>query len=396
MTFGSIESLAPFEAVCAEPFALARRMAACGRRVAGHMCTYTPEELLHAAGMLPVRLLGWTDTTHRADGLIQTFACSLARAVLDLGLSGQLDFIDTMVFSHTCDTIQNLADIWRLNLPGMEVITLSTPVDVGSPHAVRFYRSELARARGQLEKRVGPISDGAIFEAIDLYATHRAEMRRLYAIRREHPGLISASAVQTVALASFVMPKDEHLDLLRRLVGELSRVKSKGPASSVPRVFVAGAACQEPELLGVIEEADCVVVGDDLCTGERGFSIERVDAAACADVADPLESIARMYLGRRPCAAKHLSGHNYAKWLLKTSRDAGADGVVLLFTKFCDPWAFEYPGLRAEFDAAGVPLLLLEVEQHMPPTAQFETRVAAFAEIVGAARTDAARKERQG
>ena len=391
MTFNVLESLAPFEAVCAEPFALARRMAAGGRRVAGHMCTYTPEELLHAAGMVPVRLLGWTDTTHRADGLIQTYACSLVRAVLDLGLSGQLDFIDTMVFSHTCDTIQNLADIWRLNLPGMAVITLSTPVDVGSPHAVRFYRSELERARGQLEKRVGPISDGAIFEAIDLYARHRAEMRRLYAIRREHPGLIGASAVQTVALASFVMPKDEHLDLLRRLVGELSRARSNGPASSMPRVFVAGAACQEPELLGVIEDADCVVVGDDLCTGERGFSIERVDASAYAAVADPLELIARMYLGRRPCAAKHLAGHNYAKWLLKTSRDAGADGVVLLFTKFCDPWAFEYPGLRAEFDAARVPLLLLEVEQHMPPTAQFETRVAAFAEILGAVK-----KERQG
>ncbi|MCX5772346.1 MAG: 2-hydroxyacyl-CoA dehydratase family protein [Candidatus Hydrogenedentes bacterium] len=385
MTFSGVEGLAPFEAVCAEPLALPRRMAAGGRRVAGHMCTYTPEELLHAAGMAPVRLLGWTDTTHRADGLIQAYACSLARAVLDLALSGQLDFLDTMVFSHTCDTIQNLADIWKLNLPGMDVITLSTPVDVGSPHAVRFYRSELARARRQLETRVGPISDGAIVDAIDLYSTHRAEMRRLYAMRREHPGLIGASAVQTVALASFVMPRDEHLELLRQLVGELSRVKSNGPASSVPRVFVAGAACQQPDLLEVIEEAECVVVGDDLCTGERGFSVERVDAG------DPLESLARMYLGRRPCASKHLAGHNYAKWLLNTSRDSGADGVVLLFTKFCDPWAFEYPGLRAEFDAAGVPLLLLEVEQHMPPTAQFETRVAAFAEIVGAAR-----KERQG
>jgi bcr-type benzoyl-CoA reductase subunit C len=349
------------------------------------MCTYTPEELLHAAGMLPVRLLGWTDTTHRADGLIQTYACSLARAVLDLGLSGQIDFIDTMVFSHTCDTIQNLADIWRLNLPGMDVITLSTPVDVGSPHAARFYRSELARARRQLENRVGPISDESIAAAIDLYSMHRSEMRRLFAIRREHPGSIGASAVQTVALASFVMPKDEHLDLLRQLVGEVSERSSESPAPDLPRVFVAGAACQQPELLEAIEEAECLVVGDDLCTGERGFAIERVDAA------DPLESIARMYLGRRPCASKHLSGHNYAKWLLKTSRDSGADGVVLLFTKFCDPWAFEYPGIRAEFDAAGVPLLLLEVEQHMPPTAQFETRVAAFAEIVGATR-----KERQG
>lgn len=384
MTSSQLESLAAFEAACAEPFALPRRAAAAGRLIAGHMCTYTPEELFYAAGMLPVRILGWTDTTQRADGLIQSYACSLARAVLDLAIEGRLDFVDTMVFSHTCDTIQNLADIWRLNLPKMEVITLATPVDIGSPHAVRFYRSELARAREQIEARAGAVPDEAIDEAIGLYARHRAAMRRLYDIRRQHPGLISASAVQTVALASFLMPKDEHLALIDKLNVQLAARRAKSVASKLPRLFVAGAACQQPGLLDVIEETGCTVVGDDLCTGERAFSVEPADAA------DPLERLALMYLSRRPCAAKHLAGHDYAKWLLKTARESAADGVVLLLTKFCDPWAFEYPSLRAEFEAAEMPLLLVEVEQHMPPTAQFETRVAAFAEIVGEARKEQA------
>jgi len=382
MTSTQLDSLARFEAVCTDPFDLPRQAAAEGRRVAGHMCTYTPEELFYAAGMLPVRILGWTDTTQRADGLIQSYACSLARAVLDLALEGQVDFVDTMVFSHTCDTIQNLADIWRLNLPKMQVITLATPVDIGSPHAVRFYRSELGRARRQLEARVGVVAGEKIDEAIELYARHRAAMRQLYDFRRRHPGLIGASAVQTVALASFLMSKDAHLKMLETLNTELASRRAKSTAPVLPRLFVAGAACQQPDLLGVIEETGCTVVGDDLCTGERAFSMEPAEAA------DPLERLALMYLSRRPCASKHLAGYNYAKWLLKTAQESAADGVVLLLTKFCDPWAFEYPSLREAFEGAGIPLLLVEVEQHMPPTAQFETRVAAFAEIVGEARKE--------
>jgi len=376
MSTATTSLVEPFEAVCADPYATARAAAEAGRKVAGYMCTYTPEELLNAAGYLPVRILGYSDSTQRADGLLQAYACSLARAALDLALSAQLDFLSLMVFPHTCDTIQNLADIWRRNISGARNITLATPVNTDSEHGVRFYQSELARVRERLEKWCGPVSDEAIAASIALYNEHRAAMRRLYAVRRANPGVLSARDFLDVVLSSFFMPREEHLGLSKELLAALE----SEPAAPVegPKVFVAGAACQSVDYIAAIEEAGCVVVDDELCTGSRAFAVEE---QSCDD---PLEALARMYLSRRPCAAKHRPGHSFGRDILARAREAEADGVIFLFTKFCDPWAFDYPDMRDVFEQAGVPSLLVEIEQHVAPPAQFHTRVAAFAEMVDA------------
>lgn len=368
--------LEPFQAVCADPYATARAAAAEGRKVAGYLCTYTPEELLHAAGYLPVRIFGYSDGTQRADGLFQAYACSLARAALELALSGQLDFLDLMVFPHTCDTIQNLADIWRRNVAGALHVTLATPVNVESEHAVRFYRAELERVRDLLAAANGPIADDDLAASIALHNKHRAAMRRLYAVRRANPGVLSGRDLLTVVLSSFLMPKEDHLGLLHELVSALESAPA-APATG-PKVFVAGALCQSADYIAAIEDAGCVVVDDDLCTGSRAFAVEE---QACDD---PLEALARMYLSRRPCASKHRPGHSFGRDVLARARNAKADGVIFLFTKFCDPWAFDYPEMREVLEEAGVPSQLVEIEQHVAPPAQFHTRVAAFAEMVEA------------
>ena len=366
----------PFQTVCAAPYATARAAAAEGRKVAGYLCTYTPEELLHAAGYLPVRIFGYADGTQRADGLLQAYACSLARAALELALSGQLDFLSLTVFPHTCDTIQNLADIWQRNVAGALHVTLATPVNVESEHAVRFYRAELERVRDLLAAANGPIADDALAASIALHNEHRAAMRRLYAVRRANPGVLSGRDLLTVVLSSFLMPKEDHLGLLHELVSALESAPA-APAPG-PKVFVGGALCQDADYIAAIEDAGCVVVDDDLCTGSRAFAVEE---QSCDD---PLEVLARMYLSRRPCASKHRPGHSFGRDVLARARKAKADGVIFLFTKFCDPWAFDYPEMREVLEEAEVPSLLLEIEQHMVPPAQFHTRVAAFAEMVGA------------
>ena len=64
------------------------------------------------------------------------------------------------------------------------------------------------------------------------------------------------------------------------------------------------------------------------------------------------------------------------------ARAARADGVIFLLTKFCDPWAFDYPGVREALDAASIPSLLVEIEQDLRPSAHFSTRIGAFAEMI--------------
>ena len=378
MSSGNYKQLEIFESVCADHYVAARAAAERGEKVAGYMCTYTPVELLHAAGYLPVRILGREGVISRADGHLQVFACTLARSALDMALSSELDFLSLMAFPHTCDTIQNLAEIWKENVPETPVLTVSTPVWVDSEHALEFYRKELDRARRFLEAQTGTeICDDAISDSIELHDEHRSMMRQLYELRRERPGSLSGAHMLLVVLASFLMPRKDHLRALTELVVDLESAQLDADAS-LPKVLVLGAACRSEDYLSVIEDAGCVVVDDELCTGSRAFAIEALPDG------DPIDRLARMYLSRVPCASKHCPGSDTAARLVEKVRQSGADAVVFLFTKFCDPWAFDYPYLRDALDAAGTRSLLVEIEQHQPPSEQIKTRFSAFMEMIGA------------
>lgn len=369
------EILNTFEKICADPYQTAREAAASGTKTAGYMCTYMPEELLHAAGYLPVRILGWTEGTQRADGLLQSYACTLARGALNAALSGQLDFLDAMIFTHTCDTIQNLTDLWQRNVPAMRHHVIATPVNTTGTPALTYFRAELERLQAFLEVASGPVSDGAIRDSIDLYQRHREAMRRLYAVRRVNPGCVSGHAFLSVVLASFLMRREDHLRLLEDLLPEMEAMPRRN-VDAQPLVFVCGTVCQSADYMDAIEAAGCVVVDDDLCTGSRAFIVQAVAGP------NPIEALARMYLERVPCPAKHQPGYDMGADLLGQAQRAHADGVIFLFTKFCDPWAFDYPHLRDSLEKAQIPSLLIEIEQHVPPAGHFSTRVGAFAEMI--------------
>lgn len=366
-----------FEVVCAGLYETARQASEAGRPVAGLMCTYSPQELFHAAGYLPVRILGRSGSTHRADGLLQAYACSFARSTLDSALAGELDFLSLVVFSHTCDTMQNLGDLWRRNKPNSRVLIVSVPtLTTGDPSRV-FFRKELQRIRGLLADECGAISDAAIMDSIRLYERHRQMMKRLYTLRRGRPGSLTGRQMASVILASFLMPIEDHLELVGGLLDALEATDD-GRRVDRPRVFVVGSVCQDLDFVAAIEEAGCVVVDDDLCMGSRAFAIGQ------APEGDPLDVLAEIYLARTPCPAFYKPGFDPGRHVLEKTRSANADGVIFLLTKFCDPWAFEYPPMNKTLENAGIPTLMLEVEQHVPPPAQFRTRAEAFVELLQA------------
>ena len=390
MDDGNRTPMEVFTAVCADLYATARAASAAGRRTAGFLCSYAPQELIHAAGYLPVRVLGRPGGTPKADELLQAYACSLARSSFDAALCGEFDFMDLVVFSHTCDTMQNLADLWRSSRPDQHVIIVSAPSVTAGDAARGYYRRVLDDVRAQIEALAGPVSDGALRASIALYQKHRGLIRRLYDVRRGHPDTLNGRDLLTVVVSSMMMPKEEHLALLEPLVAELEAKCGAGApasqttagggctASGAPRVFVAGSVCQNMDFIAALEDAGCTVVDDDLCMGARSF------AQPDAPDGDPMDALVDMYLGRRPCPAFHTPGFDPGAFLVERAKAARADGVVFLLTKFCDPWFFDYPHVNKALEAAGVPGLLVEVEQHLPVPEQFRTRAEAFVELLRA------------
>ena len=367
--------LAPFENVAADYYGYAKEAAAAGRKVAGYMCSYAPQELLHAAGYLPIRILGREGDTHRADELLQSFSCSFARSVLDSALEQEWEFLELVMFSHTCDTMQNVADLWRAHTPHTGVLIASVPTRTDGDAPLRYYVAELKRLKKKLEEKTGPITDEALAASLKLYNEHRSAMQELYTLRNEKAGMLSGAQMMSISVSAFLMDVAAHLALVRDVIAALKAADNTETAS-MPRVFVAGGMCRHVGFIDLMEAAGCMVVGDDLCVGSRSFNHGAVEAAT------PMEALARTYLERIPCPAFHRDGRQPGDALVEAVRRDKADGVIFLLTNFCDPVAFDYVPLKNALEKANIPALSLSVEQHREPPEQLRTRVEAFREML--------------
>lgn len=345
-------------------------------RAIGYLCSYVPEELLHAAGFTPIRVRGTTDSLRQVDAHLQSFTCALCRSTLDQALSGDLSFLSGMVFAHTCDAMQAQADLWRMNTPPAHLVeTVMQPANLGTTAARAYLTSELRRVRERLAAVAGhPIRDSDLAASITLYDETRESVTQLQRFRDQ----IGTSTFFAVLDAAQVMPREIFNPLLKEFLSSLPDVAGdpRRPSRwSGPRLFLVGAVLDEPRLLELIEEVGAQVSGDDLCSASRHFH-EQVGSEG-----DVLANLAAYFLQRPPCPAKLAPLHNPGRHLLEQVQQSRADGVVMVLEKFCEPHAFDYALIRPSLDEAGVPHLLLEMEQ-TPSLEALRTRLQAFVEIL--------------
>jgi benzoyl-CoA reductase subunit C len=347
------------------------------KKVVGYFCSYAPEEIIWAAGALPFRIFSRKAGIHLADQHLQSYCCSLVRGVLEEALSGSLKFLDGVVFPHTCDSIQRLSDIWRLNVPYGFHADVVLPVKLNTDSAREYMLAVLKSFRVDLEKKLDvKITDDALKASMNLYGELRSALRAIYEIRSQNPDIISGADVYSIVKAAMIMDRQELLALLNGIVATLKQSKSIGVASRRTRVVLSGGICDFPDVYPMIEDAGGTVVWDDLCTGTRTFDGD------FAEKAGPIEAIAGRYLDRVVCPAKHNGLTNRADHLVKIVKERNAQGVIILLLKFCDPHAFDYPYLKGALEKEGIPSLLLEVEDQLPPEGQLRTRFEAFIEML--------------
>jgi benzoyl-CoA reductase/2-hydroxyglutaryl-CoA dehydratase subunit BcrC/BadD/HgdB len=325
-------------------------------KIFAHFCSYTPEEVIHAAGILPVRIFG-SHTIEKASAHLQSYCCSYAKRVLEEGLAR---FYDGSVFVHSCDTMQRLSDIWSYSVDEGFHETLVLPVAI--ERGIAYLVKELERFKKKLEEYAGEISDNALKESITIYNENRRLLQELY--ERRKGGHISAVVVDRVMKASMTMLKQEHTALLAEFLEEVELGEY-----SRPRLILAGSVVVDPGVLEIIEEYGLISY-DDLCIGSRYLPL--VEEMS-------LQGIARRYQGMWcPCRAAPAPRGQH---LLEKAKEYDADGIILLLHKFCEPHLFEAVSVKNTLKEHEYPCLQLELEDQPSPE-QIRTRVQAFCEIL--------------
>jgi benzoyl-CoA reductase/2-hydroxyglutaryl-CoA dehydratase subunit BcrC/BadD/HgdB len=223
------------------------------------------------------------------------------------------------------------------------------------------------------------VTPEALTASIRLFNLNRQLLREFFALRRSGRARITASEMQLLVKSSMVMDISEHNAILGELLAALDPDDAM-PADLV-KLHLSGHLCHapRPELLDLIEESGAVVVDDDLFTGFRYISTD------VSESGDPFEALAQWYLERNdnvPCPTRVTIKVDWDTYLLDSLAASGANGVVVLMVKFCEPHMLYYPELRKALEARGVPLLLLETENQGLPVENIRTRLETFVERI--------------
>ncbi len=349
--------------------------------VAGYLCSYFPEEVIDAAGGLAWRILAGTGTISLADLHLQSYTCSLVKGVLEKKMSGHLDLLDLIVFPHTCDAIQRLSDIWRINPTPAIHFDIGCPSVLNTDNSRRYFTESLKRFKTDLETHLSiTIPNRAMNQSIKRQNLIRQGLKRLYELKELNPGLLKGEDLQSLQLAAFVADKTEFLDLLSQLSWELDQENREHKDTRLQppkRIGLSGGICSIPDIHPAIESAGAEVVWDDLCTGLR-YAETLTDETND----DPLNAIAQRSALRPVCPAKHTGTRSRGELLIHAVKQKRLDGIIFILLKFCDPHGFDYPYLKEMLDNEGIPSLLLEMEGGAPPDAALRTRIQAFIEMM--------------
>ncbi|MET1124375.1 MAG: 2-hydroxyacyl-CoA dehydratase [Archaeoglobaceae archaeon] len=321
----------------------------------GYLCTFTPKEMIDAAGFTPVRILAGNTPISFANAHIQSYACSQARGALERALRAELE-VDAVVFTRSCDTLMRLADIWERST-GMKVYSLEFPTRV-SEKSLRFMISELRDFAAKLEEWGGELSFESLREAIELYRQLEEKLAEIFASKPDYELLLKVQQMR-VDKALEILPEPEKGD-------------------DRPKVLITGSVCPFVDVIRLFEDVG-FAIKDDLCTGSRFFTFSYPDVKL-ETFDDCIEYIARKYFEKAECPTKHYDGERRFKRVLKLAEDC--DGVVFLLLKFCDPHFFDYPQLKEKLEEMGKKTLLLELEFPIASYEQLRTRLEAFYEVI--------------
>ena len=348
-----------------------------GKKVFGWLCTYAPEEIIHAAGGLPVRITGYSQEMELEDGTAYLYGnnCSFSRSCFQLGLRDGYDFLDGVVGGTTCDGARRMFDLWRhyIGTPFHHVLTVPRKY---TQAAHDLYYSEVVKFKEHLEEYTGlTISDQALKDSIALYNESRDLLSRLYDFRKLDTPPISGAETMEVLDASFRMPKELFNEQLTSLLKEIEA--SGNVHSCRARLMVTGSVMANPEFIKSIEDQGGLVVTDELCTSTRYWS----DPVILEGDEPPLRAIARRYLNNFPCARMVPSDERFNR-ILDLVRDFKVDGVISQIVRYCVPYAHDVPLLKQRLSEVNVPLLTLDVEYGTSGSGQIQTRVQAFLEML--------------
>jgi benzoyl-CoA reductase subunit C len=332
-------------------------------KAVGCFPVYTPVELVHAAGMLPVLLAGGRGfmDLQQSGRFVQAFVCSIGRSTPELLAHGFLDQLDMFLFPSICEVSRGLSGIMPRHADGKPVFYLNFPQNIESPRSLDFLICEFNRVKSALEALSGKkISDDSILKSFEIYNKRSDLLSKLDSFRAARPWALPASKFYIFRLAGGSIPPEKHIEILTKAFNMTSKEDESGQTL---KMVLTGSFCECPpvELIEALEKAGVSIVADDMLLGQQWWT----DPLPLTG--DPIKALAEHYLKHAVITSVVHRNNPFAvrDSVRKLVKDRKADGVIIAAAKFCTPALSDSSSIVKACEEDGLPYIKLEFEEGM-------------------------------
>lgn len=343
-----------------------------GKKVVAIAPVYTPQEIIHSMGLVPMGAWGADIEINEAKKYYPAFICSIMQTILELGMKGEYDGVSAIVIPSLCDSLKTLGQNWKYAVKGIPFIPMTYPQNRKPDYGIKFTKAGYERVIRDLEVATGAkFSEFALTESNRVYNEHNAVMREFAEVASVAE--ITASQRSDVFKSAWFMLPEEHTALVKQLNEELK----KGPkAEGKTGVLVSGILADSPSLLKILDDNGIKVVFDDVAHESRQY---RTDVP---EMKNPVDALAWKFADMDNCSVLYDRDKKRVDYIIEQAKKHGAKGVIVLMTKFCDPEEFDYVPIKRACEKAGLMNLNIEVDRQMVNYEQANTMIQAFKEVI--------------
>ena len=340
----------------------------------GYFCTYTPVEIIRAAGFHPIRIKGENSENCAADEMLCNNICSYIKTLADKKLSGDLEHLEGIVFTNSCDGMRRLYDAWKRIDDGKKFNYILDIPKSSDDASIQYFAELIKTFKEKLEKRFKlNINLEDINKSINLYNGVREKVTVF--MQRQWNGYIGHSGyeIYTLLKKGINAVPEKFNDYITYLTSVMKKIGDVPNKNTKPKLLIWGSILENEEIIKMIEDAGARVVLDDLCTGSRFFD-KKVDITD-----NPYKSISERYLKKSPCS-RMVNVFERIKNIISLIERRTINGAIYHTLKFCDHTLYDYPLVKKEFQKENIPLLHINCDNSSKSEGQIKTRIEAFIE----------------
>ena len=351
----------------------------------GTYCVMVPQELIYAAGTVPVKLCSGNYTAFFiGDDIAPRDACPLVKAVAGFRYTGLMPVYENcsmMIVPITCDCKKKIAGM--LSEYG-DVMTMHVPTTKNDDD-IDEYVKQLYELAERLESVTGnKITYESLAAAFYKVGRAQYELSEFIRLKKQTPYLVRGTHAMTIMNAAAYMSSENWTDALR-CVNDSLRIRAQKnetvTTKKLPRILLTGSPIVFPNLKIplLIEEMGGIVAGDETCMGERGMW----DPPVITD--NSFDGMMRALANRslRPCPCPTFADNRQRIYRLKQLiKENQIQGVIYHVLRGCLVYDFEYKLIEDELGKLDIPVIRLESDYNEEDVEQLRIRIEAFIELI--------------